>query len=110
MNSLPAWAQSTVARELLSAIIAEQPQLGPDTHKLPGMFGSHREPCEPQYKGKLAARLRRIRSEWLDREYRIRDAQFSVTGVWIPDGLDPETSDALIARMIREVEQERQAA
>ena len=107
--TLPAWAQSAVARELLSAIIAEQPQLGPDTHKLPGMFGSHREPCEPQYKGKLAARLRRIRSEWLDREYRIRDARFEVTQIWNADGLDPETSDALIARMIREAAMARAA-
>jgi hypothetical protein len=45
---------------------------------------------ETVFKGKAAGRLRRMHSDWLDRELAALDAQYHVTGIW-----DDEVSKAL---------------
>jgi hypothetical protein len=110
-NSLPTWAATPVARALLDAIIADQPDLGPSSYTLPSTFGGYRESCEPRYRGKLAAQLRRIHSEWFEREFAKRDEQFRVSGVWDDATLHRvEQPDRLITRVLHEAEQQRRAA
>jgi hypothetical protein len=98
---LPTWAQSAICRELLAAIIADQPE--PRTSKaVPSIFGGGREPCAPWYPGKPAARLRRIYSEWLDRKLTEHSAYGEWDNLVAREILRTESADQLIDRALIE--------
>lgn len=103
MSDLPAWSQSAIARALIAEIIAERPVYGLSRGAWIEGGGQR------VYRGKLAGQLRRIQREWLEREYAIRDAQFAATGQWDGEGLDIESADELIARILEAPAQARAA-
>lgn len=113
-SKTPAWASNDIGRALISAIIEERPERGADSYKLPSIFGGHREPCEADYRGKPAARLRRLHREWLERELALLDAQFAVTQLWDEDAskalLRTENANELIERVLAETANQKVAA
>lgn len=108
MLHLPSYAATPIGRALISEIIAERP----DGRLIVDDWGTR--DC-PHYSGKPAAMLRRLRSEWVQRELAALDVQFHVTGgLWDEDAstaiLATETADALIERVLAEPVSERRAA
>lgn len=112
--NLPEWARSDIASELLAAIIANAPEQA--------FLGAKRRFCgrlenpdgvQPSYVGKPAARLRRIRKEWIERRYTALDRQFAVIGFWDAAEaeriLTAEDANALIERVLREAAQKAAA-
>lgn len=101
---LPTWAQTGVARALLSTIVAERPEARVTSNKLPSIYGGHREPTTREYVGKPAGLLRRIRTEWIEREFAKLDQTYAATGVWDEAAskavLGCETADDIIERML----------
>ena len=112
--SLPAWARSEIARQLLAAIVEAPPELHVNSGRLPRIYGSHREPTEPTYTGPIAGRLRRIRKEWIEREYDLLNRQFAATHHWDADSaeriLRAETVEAVIGRVLAEAGARKEAA
>lgn len=115
-DTLPEWARSPEAIDLLQQIIAERPE--PHTYggRLPSIYGGYHGEPTTSYPGKVAGRLRRIYSDWQVREFGKLDREFALTHVWDQARADEvcgaEDATALVTRVLRETERgaERRAA
>ena len=104
MTNLPTWAQSRIARALLSEIIANPPAETVSRDD----WGSR---DTPRYRGPLASKLRQLHGEWLEAEYARLDSAYAISGVWNGDYLRYiEDADSLIGRVLGEGSGQREAA
>jgi hypothetical protein len=101
--ALPRWALNEGARTLLEQVIAERPDW------FLRCYDGSRINGETVFKGKAAGRLRRMHSDWLDRELAALDAQYHVTGIWDDEVskalFHTEDGNRLIDRVLRETEE-----
>jgi hypothetical protein len=107
MTRLPTYADNAIGRALISEIMAAPPE----SRLIRDDWGTR---DYARYSGKPAALLRRLRSEWVDRELATLDRQFAVTHFWDEEAsravLGTEESDALIQRLLGESAAQRRAA
>jgi hypothetical protein len=112
--TLPPYADNALGRELIAAIVAERPEQVTIRHKLPSVYGGYPDGTTTSFIGKAASRLRRLRKEWIEREFDLLSRQFAATHYWPADEVEAilrvEEADALIARVIAEADARKEAA
>jgi hypothetical protein len=98
IESLPAWCANNAGRKLIYSILASPPE----TRIVRDDWGSHT--IYRTWKRPDVAALKRLHSDWLDRELAALDAQYEVTGKWCEEAsravLGVETPDQLIKRLL----------
>lgn len=102
MNPLPAWAATPEARALIGQAIANPPQRTITRGAWIEGGGNVR------FHGGVTGKLRRLYSDWLDREFAALDAVYAVKGFWDQAASDAlcrvEDADQLIERLLAEAE------
>jgi hypothetical protein len=97
---LPAWADNVKALPLLAGIIVKPPE----ARLIRDDWGTPDTPWYRTSRRPDVAALKRMHTDWLDRELAALDAQFAMTGKWCADAsrsvLGAETPDQLIHRLL----------
>jgi hypothetical protein len=107
MTALPPYADNPLGRALIAEIIASQP----DSRMIRDDWGTR---DTEHYVGKPCSLLRRLRKEWVERNYDRLNRTYAITQTW--DEAESrrillcETADELIKRVLAERAEERRAA
>jgi len=114
MTRLPQWCANPLGRALIAEIISQRPEPVTINHRLPAMYGGYPDGASTTYVGKPASLLRRLRSEWEEREFDRLNRAYASSKTWDEAAsravLGAEEANDLITRVLGEQVTERRAA